>query len=308
MSGVDQPFRRSIDCRGVSLDWGENVRALVMGILNVTPDSFSDGGLFVGLGAAVDRAGVMIEEGADLIDVGGESSRPAGSAYGAGAQVVPAEEEMARVVPVIEAVVRNFPDVVVSVDTYKSQVACAAIAAGARMVNDITGFRGDVEMPGVVAEAGVPVVLMHSFGSPGRMPHESRYIDVVTEVKNSLLRAVAIAEKHGIADVIIDPGFGFGKSVTDNMRLISELSSLCEPGLPILIGVSRKASIGAVLEPGSGVRPVGERLHGSLAAASVAIQNGASIIRTHDVKATRDVAAVLHALCSSLRAQPEVAV
>ncbi|MFV1980661.1 MAG: dihydropteroate synthase [Rhodothermia bacterium] len=308
MSGVHQTLRHSIDCRGVSLDWGEEARALVMGILNVTPDSFSDGGLFVDLSAAVDRAGVMIEEGADIIDIGGESSRPAGSAYGAGARVVPAEEEMARVVPVIEAVVRNFPGAVVSVDTYKSQVARAAVGAGARIVNDITGFRGDVEMPGTVAEAGVPIVLMHSVGSPGKMPHELSRRDVVAEVKDWLLRAVAAAEAHGITDIIVDPGFGFGKSVADNMRLIAELSALCELGRPILVGVSRKASIGATLEPDGDSRPVGDRLHGSLAAASAAIQNGASIIRTHDVKATRDVATVLHALRSSSRVRQEVAV
>jgi len=279
----------------------------VMGILNVTPDSFSDGGLFVELNAAVARVGVMIDEGADIIDIGGESSRPAGSTYGAGAQVIAVKDETTRVIPVIEAVIRVFPDVVISVDTYKSRVARAAVDAGARMVNDVTAFRGDAEMPIVVAEAGVPIVLMHSVGSPGQLDHESRSGDVIADVKDTLSQAVTTAERHGIKDIIIDPGFGFGKTVTDNFRLIAELSSLCEIGRPVLVGVSRKTSIGAALEPGRNARPVNERLYGSLATASVAIQNGASIIRTHDVAATRDVANVLHALRLAAQGELEAA-
>jgi dihydropteroate synthase len=296
MSGARQTLRRPIDCRGVSLDWGAGARTLVMGILNVTPDSFSDGGQFIEVDAAIDRAGEMIEAGADIIDIGGESSRPAGATYGAGASVVSIEDEIARVVPVVKAVSNEYPDAVISVDTYKSQVARVAIDAGARMVNDITGFRGDDKMPTAVAEMGVPVVLMHSVGVPGQMPHEIEYQDVVTEVTESLSKSIQTADEHGIDDVIIDPGFGFGKSAVDNLRLIAELAAFCELGYPVLIGVSKKASIGAALADNGHMRPVGDRLFGSLAAAAAAILNGASIVRTHDVRATRDMANVLYSI------------
>lgn len=307
MAGAHQTLRRSVDCRGVVLEWGADTRALVMGVLNVTPDSFSDGGLFTELDAAVDRVGRMLEEGADIIDIGGESTRPAGAAYGAGASAVPVEEELDRVIPVVEAVARYYPDAVISVDTYKSEVAEAAIEAGVHIVNDVTGFRADQGMPRIVAESNVGVVLMHSLGPPGEMPHEHRYHDVVTEVRDALSESIATARDHGIVDVIVDPGFGFGKSTSENLRLVGELSAFTELDRPILIGVSRKSSIGAVLGPKGEPRPVDQRLYGSLAAAAVAVMNGASIIRAHDVGPTRDAVEMLHAVRAARRRDMEVA-
>ena len=290
-------FRQDkIDCGGTVLACGEGDRALIMGILNVTPDSFSDGGLYVDADAAVERAGEMIAEKADIIDVGGESTRPAGSVYGAGASALSVGEELKRVIPVIEAISSAFPDVVISIDTYKSEVAREAAAAGARMINDITAFRGDPVMPEVVADLDLPVVVMHSVGLPGEMPHTRPHTDVVEEVKSALADAVEIAESHGISDVVVDPGFGFGKSVADNLRLISELSRFKELGKPILVGVSRKSSVGVALEPGADPRPVTGRLFGSLATTTVALMNGASIVRTHDVASAVDTAVMVHAL------------
>ena len=210
--------------------------------------------------------------------------------------MLPSAEEKARVIPVIEAVTDAFPNAVVSVDTYKAEVAEAAISAGARMVNDITAFRGDDLMPSVVADAVIPIVLMHSVGKPGEMPHEHIHRDVVAEVKASLESAVRAAESHGIDDIIVDPGFGFGKSVSDNLRLVAELSALYDLGRPILVSLSRKLSIGVAIGRPGNPRPVNERLYGSLAGAAAAIMNGASIVRTHDVRPTRDVAEFLHAL------------
>lgn len=271
----------------------------MMGVLNVTPDSFSDGGLFVDRIRAVDHVSEMIAEGADIVDIGGESSRPAGRTYGPGAEVLSADEEKTRVVPVVKAVVDAHPGVVVSVDTYKADVAEACIAAGARMVNDITGFRGDDRMPEVVAKAGVPVILMHSVGAPGQMPQESQYDDVIGDVRAALSWSLDLAEQHGITQMIVDPGFGFGKSVGDNLRLVAELSEFAELGHPILIGVSRKSSIGAALEPGRDPRPVDDRLFGSLAATAAAVISGAAIVRTHDVAPTRDLVNVLQAIAST---------
>lgn len=299
MDQAGQFRQEKIDCGGIVLSCGDDDRALIMGILNVTPDSFSDGGLYMDPAAAVDRAGQMIEEGADIIDIGGESTRPAGSTYGAGARTLETAEELQRVLPVVEAVASAFPDMVVSVDTYKSDVAREAAGAGARMINDITAFRADPAMPAAVADTGLPVVLMHSVGLPGDMPHEYQYADLVDNVKTGLRSAVETAEAHGIDGIIIDPGFGFGKSVSGNLRLIAQLGRFRDFGRPILVGISRKSTVGAVLESGSDPRPIDGRLFGSLAATTVALMNGASIVRTHDVASTLDTARMVHALAQA---------
>jgi dihydropteroate synthase len=267
-----------------------------MGVLNVTPDSFSDGGRFLDPDQAFRHAARMLEDGADIIDIGGESSRPAGSTYGMGAEVIDPEDEIRRVLPVIELILKEFPKAIISIDTYKAEVARAALEAGACMVNDITAFRADPDLPPMVAQYAAPVVLMHSVGEPGHMPHSAEYSDVVDEVKSDLRRALEVGQNHGIQDMIIDPGFGFGKSVVDNLTLVARLSELEEFGRPILVGISRKSSIGVVLGSRKAPRPVEERLYGSLAAATLAVMNGASIIRTHDVGPTLDVISVTHAM------------
>lgn len=273
-----------------------------MGILNVTPDSFADGGRYLAVDDALRRVDEMVTEGADIIDVGGESTRPRGRTYGAGATPVEIDEEIRRVIPVIRGAAARHPGVAISIDTYKSEVAEAAVEAGASMINDVTGFRYDGRMAATAAAADVPVVVMHSVGRPGEMPHGFDYDDIVAAVSDSLRHSIGTAEREGVRDVIIDPGFGFGKRVTDNLALIARLSEFASLERPILIGISRKSSIGVVLsdEPADPV-PVSDRLFGSLAATSVAIMNGASIVRCHDVAATRDAARTVNALMAASR-------
>ncbi len=278
-----------LDCRGRALDCRPG-RAHVMGILNVTPDSFSDGGRFfgpnLGLDAALRRAEAMIEEGAALIDVGGESSRPRGAVYGDGAGPVGTEEERRRVLPVLEALAARFPEALLSVDTYKPAVAEAALAAGAHLVNDITGLRHGDGTARAAARAGAPLVVMHALGRPGAMPHAHRYGDVVAEVAASLRDSVRAAEAAGVRDVVTDPGFGFGKSARENLRLVGGVAALVEIGRPVLVGVSRKSTVGAVLGTAEAPAPVGERLFGSLGLTAAAVLGGASLVRTHDVRET----------------------
>ena len=268
----------ALDCRGRTLD-ARPGRGLVMGVLNVTPDSFSDGGRHATVRAAVARARQMADEGATLVDVGGESTRP-------GAGPVGLDEELARVVPVVEAVVRELPRVLVSVDTTKGAVARAALRAGAHVVNDVTGLRGDVGVAAAAAEYGAPLVVMHSLGATGGAAPEGSYRDVVEDVAAALARSVARAEAAGVRDVVVDPGFGFGKSVGDNLRLVAGLDRLAALGRPVLVGVSRKSTVGAVLGRGGAAAPVGERLYGSLGLAALAVVRGAAIVRAHDVRAT----------------------
>lgn len=253
-------------------------RTHIMGILNVTPDSFSDGGQFLDAGRAVDRAMEMIDEGADFIDVGGESTRPRGHAYGKGAEVVPVEEELRRVIPVIEALAAR-TSVPISVDTYKSSVAERALDAGAVMVNDISGFRFDPDMPAVVARAGASAVLMHIKGTPKTMQMNPVYKDLFGEVIGYLKEGIDLGKAAGIHQMIVDPGVGFGKSLQDNLDLIGGLSRLDVLGHPILVGPSRKSFIGVLLD-----LPVAERLEGTLAAAVACILHGAHILRVHDVR------------------------
>ncbi len=264
-----------------SFEFGK--RTYLMGILNITPDSFSDGGRFFDLTDAVLHAFQMAKDGADLIDVGGESTRP-------GAESVPVEEEIRRVVPVVRKV-RQKSGVPISVDTYKSEVAKAALEAGANIVNDISGLHFDSKMAETIAEHGAGVVLMHIKGTPRDMQSNPQYGDVVKEVYDYLSRAVEAAAKSGIKQIMIDPGIGFGKTVNHNLELINRLDALKAIGVPLLIGVSRKSFIGKLLDT-----PVEARLEGTAAAVTASILRGADIIRVHDVREMRRVALVADAI------------
>ena len=247
-------------------------RALVMGILNVTPDSFSDGGSWFGTDEAVRRGHQMIDEGADIVDVGGESSRP-------GAAEVPVEEELQRVVPVVEAL---SPHVRVSVDTVKEAVAEAAVAAGATLVNDVSA-----SLWPVAARHGVGWVAMHRKGTPTTMQVDPRYDDVVAEVRDLLAGRAAAALGAGVTEVWIDPGIGFGKTVDHNLELLARLDVLTALGHPVLVGTSRKGFLGVLAAGSDGTpAPVSDRLPGSLATATYALQRGAGMVRVHDVAAT----------------------
>ncbi len=248
----------------------------VMGILNVTPDSFSDGGHFTVMAKALRHVEQMIAEGVAIVDVGGESTRP-------GAKIVSVDEELERVVPLIESIRSNF-DIPISVDTSKSEVMLAAVGAGANMLNDVYALHGDGAVA-VAASLGVPVCLMHMQGEPRTMQKNPKYSDVVNDVSDFLSSRVAECVAAGIArkNLILDPGFGFGKSLAHNLSLLKRLAEFEVLGLPLLVGVSRKTMIGEVLD-----KPVDQRLFGSVAAATLAVWQGAKIIRTHDVVATVD--------------------
>lgn len=263
-------------------------RTLLMGILNVTPDSFSDGGRFLEPDYALRRVETMIADGADIIDVGGESTRPNGGR-------VAADEETARVVPVIGAIARRF-DIAVSVDTSKSVVARAAIGAGAEIVNDISGFAFDPDIAGVCAEAGVGVVLMHLRGTFETMHRQDPVDDIIAEVGRGWRASIGAARSAGIGNerIALDIGLGFSKSYEQNLELIAKLDKLERDfaAFPILVGASRKSFIGRTL----GNAPVGERLGGSLAAAAIAVWNGARIVRAHDVAETAKALKLVGAL------------
>ncbi len=259
-------------------------RPLVCGVLNVTPDSFSDGGRFDDVDRAVAHGCALAGEGADLIDIGGESTRP-------GSRPPTLAEELDRVVPVVEALVRQVP-VPLSVDTSRPEVMRAAVAAGASMVNDVRALRS----PGALeaaAELGVPVCLMHMQRSPETMQEDPRYRDVVVEVRTFLAQRMRACLDAGIRQehLVVDPGFGFGKTLTHNVALLASLDAFTGLGVPVMVGLSRKSVLGQLTG-----RTVGDRLPGSLAAALVAVQRGASVLRVHDVAATRDVLAVLDAV------------
>ena len=258
----------------------------IMGILNVTQDSFSDGGLYFDKSAAINRAIQMVEEGADIIDIGGESTRP-------GSEPVPEEEEIRRTIPVIEALVKEI-SVPISIDTYKSRVANRALEAGASMVNDISGLRFDPDMPDVIAYHDVPVVIMHIKGTPKDMQRNPVYEALIPEIMDYLREGIRIAAKAGIKEdkIIIDPGIGFGKTFEHNLDIICNLNEFTLLGKPILIGPSRKAFIGKVL----GDLPPTDRLEGTAAAVAISIFNGANIIRVHDVKEMVHVAKVADAI------------
>ena len=269
-------------------------RTLIMGILNVTPDSFSDGGLFASVDEAVAHAERLVSEGADIIDVGGESTRPGR------AEPVSAEEEISRVVPVIEVLARRV-SAPVSVDTTKSEVARAALDAGAAIVNDISALRFDFYVADAVARAGAGLVLMHSRGTPATMHRMPPVADIMEEVVSSLRASIHMAERRGVAreSIVIDPGIGFGKSQEQNLELIAKLDSLIAsfPEYPLLIGTSRKSFIGRMLADSSGTpAPASERLHGTLATVAIAVLKGAHIVRVHDVRETVEAAAMVDAV------------
>ncbi len=274
----------------VTFAWGE--RTFVMGILNVTPDSFSGDGLLHDrdpVGAAVEQARRMVAEGADLLDIGGESTRP-------GHAPVDAAEEIGRIVPVVAAVAKALPEVPLSIDTTKVVVAEAALAAGAHLLNDIWGTGQDAGMAALAASAGVPLLVMHNRA-------EARYDDVVREVVDDLAGAVDRAERAGVApsDVLIDPGIGFGKTADHNVRLLQHLRELCALGRPILLGTSRKSTIGRIL----GLPPE-ERLEGTLATTALGIAAGVDVVRVHDVEANVRVARVSDAIVRGhWRSEPE---
>ncbi len=271
----------SLNCGGRALDLS---RTAIMGILNVTPDSFSDGGIFLTRDTAVTHAHAMFEEGADIIDVGGESTRP-------GAQAVSVQEELDRVIPVIEAIVRAVP-VPISIDTSKPEVMRAAVAAGAGLNNDGRALRAP-DAAETVAALQVPVCLMHMQGEPRSMQHNPVYTDVAGEVHDFLHARIEACVAAGISRqrMVIDPGFGFGKTVAHNLELLRRLGELRALGVPILAGLSRKSMIGALLG-----LPVAQRLHASVALALIAVQNGATMLRVHDVRATREAIRMLEAV------------
>jgi dihydropteroate synthase len=257
-------------------------RPLIMGVLNVTPDSFSDGGRFVDFDRAVEHGRQMVADGADIIDVGGESSRP-------GAQTVPVGEELERIRPVIERLAAEIR-VPISVDTYKAKVAEEAFKAGATIMNDITGLT-DRKMVKVAADHGAPVVVMHMKGTPKTMQKEPHYSDVVAEVSNFLRDRIEFAHDMGVNETIVDPGIGFGKTTAHNLEILRRLGEFKALGRPILVGPSRKAFIGNV----TGL-PVDARLEGTLAAIAIAVHNGADIVRVHDVAECRRAAQVAYAI------------
>lgn len=256
-----------------------------MGVVNVTPDSFSDGGLFLTTERAVEHAQRLVEEGADIVDVGGESSRP-------GSDPVTEEEELNRVGPVVTALAKKL-NVPISIDTCKPRTADRCLDLGATMVNDITGLRC-AGMRQVVAHHDVPAVIMHMKGEPKTMQADPSYGDVVSDVKDFLSRRALAAEQSGVRQVVIDPGIGFGKTVAHNMTLLRRLSEFKELPYPVLIGVSRKSSIGQITGA-----PVDERLPGTLAATAIAVLNGADVVRVHDVKECRQAVQIAEAIRSA---------
>jgi dihydropteroate synthase len=259
-------------------------RAAIMGILNVTPDSFSDGGLFLSSSKAVDHVARMVDEGADIIDIGGESTRP-------GASPVSADEENERVIPIITALSQRF-DVVISIDTSKADVMQAAVNAGAGMINDVRALTQENALQ-VVAAMSVPVCLMHMQGQPDNMQDKPEYDDVVAEVRGFLSQRMEVCIAAGINKnrLIFDPGFGFGKTQQQNFSLLNNLEKISIDGLPVLSGLSRKSMIGKTLG-----LPVHERVFASIALALLAVRNGTSIVRVHDVKATSEAIRMLEAV------------
>lgn len=274
-----------LDCAGKSLDLSQ---PRVMGILNITPDSFSDGGRFLHRDAALQQAWRMVEEGAAIIDIGGESTRP-------GAADVSLEEELERVIPLMQALAAELP-VPISVDTSKPDVMREAAAAGAGMINDVCALQREGAME-AAAQSGLPVCLMHMQGEPRTMQSDPAYGDVIAEVQAFLKQRMANCEAMGIArhNILIDPGFGFGKRLSHNLSLLKHLGEFHRLGAPLLVGMSRKSMIGQVLDA-----PIDGRLHGSVAVATMAAMAGAQIIRVHDVKATVDALAMVAAVEAAL--------
>ncbi len=267
----------------------DTTRTLIMGVLNVTPDSFSDGGNFLDVNTAVQHAREMARAGADIIDIGGESTRP-------GATPVSAEEELRRVLPVVE----RLRDLVVSVDTTKSVVAEQALAAGARIVNDISALRFDPRMVDVVRDMGAGVVLMHMQGAPQTMQQSPRYDDVVAEVRSFLAERIALAVSQGLkkSQIAVDPGIGFGKTVEHNLQLLARLGEFGSLGCPVVVGTSRKSFLGKVLAATGARHASGAdaRLWGTAATVAWAVAQGARVVRVHDVAEMLDVVRMVEAI------------
>jgi dihydropteroate synthase len=283
-------------------------RTLVMGVVNITPDSFSDGGAFLDRHAAVEHALQLLEEGADLLDLGGESTRP-GSGAGSGSPAdgepgtaVSAEEEQRRVLPVLEGILKARPDAVVSVDTYKAATARAALEAGAEIVNDVSGLKWDGEMASVCADAGCGVVLMHTRGRPDEWRTQAMLgpDELVRMVREGLAASIAMATQAGIAAeaMVLDPGYGFGKRFGENYALLLRQFELLELGRPLLAGVSRKSFLGHTLAPlyGGQSAPVDAREMASVAAMVAAIMRGASVVRVHGVRRAVEAARIADAV------------
>jgi dihydropteroate synthase len=259
-------------------------RTLVMGVLNVTPDSFSDGGKFLARDHAVVHALKMLDDGADLLDIGGESTRPGTPVIESG---IPAAEELRRILPVIEDVLRERPDAILSVDTYKAEVARAAVNAGCEIVNDVSALRWDEQMAAAVVELKSGVILMHTRGRPEEWRNLPPSADIVAEVKAELRDYARAALAHGVAkdQIVLDVGIGFGKKFEQNYPLLAGLDQLQELGFPLLVGTSRKSFIGRTLARDGKDAPSDQRLHGSLAAATASVLKGVHVVRVHDVKA-----------------------
>ena len=272
-----------MNCRGKSLTFGE--RTWIMGILNVTPDSFSDGGRYLDANRAIDYAHQMIEDGADIIDIGGESSRP-------GALPVSTDEELTRVLPVIDALAKG-TDAFISIDTYKPPVARDALQVGAHIVNDITAL-GDADMAGVVAGMGAGLILMHMKGVPRTMQHSPVYQDLIPEILTFLQNRIDKAQAEGVCTdrIMIDPGIGFGKTAEHNLEILRSLDAFRSLDKPILIGTSRKAFIGKILN----LPNPDDRLEGTAATVAWAIAHGADVVRVHDVKAICKIAQMTDAI------------
>ncbi len=272
----------------------------IMAIINITPDSFSDGGQLASVQQAIEFALRAIEQGAHILDIGGESTRP-------NAEPVSLDEELSRVIPVIDALAKQV-DVPISIDTSKAEVMRAAVAAGATFINDVFALRRDGALE-AAAELGVPICLMHMLGSPKTMQSEVHYDDVLVKIRQFLTERIFACEMAGIAkkNIVIDPGFGFGKQLEHNLALLANLDYFTQLGVPVLAGVSRKSMIGQITG-----RPLKQRVMGSAAAAMIAVQNGARIIRVHDVAETKDALAVLAAVQGavlkdhSLKAKPSI--
>jgi dihydropteroate synthase len=266
-----------------SVTYDLTARTYIMGVLNVTPDSFSDGGSFLDSELAIRRGREMVDEGADFIDVGGESTRP-------GSDVLPADEELHRVVPVVEALAKSI-DVPISIDTYKSAVAERALDAGAVVVNDISGLRFDPLVAEVVARRQASIVLMHIQGTPKTMQIDPHYENLIDEICSYLQDGIRIAESKGIEQIVVDPGIGFGKTIEHNLEIVRRLKEFQRLGYPVLIGPSRKGFIGKILD-----LPVDQRMEGTAAVVAASILNGANIVRVHDVKAMKRVTRIVDAI------------
>ena len=266
-------------------------RTLVMGVLNVTPDSFSDGGKFLSRDHAVSHALQMLDEGADILDIGGESTRPGVSVAESG---VPVEEELQRVIPVIEGILRERPDAILSADTYKAEVAGTAVNAGAEIVNDVSALRWDLCMADTVANLRCGVVMMHTRGRPEEWKTLPPSSDIVAEVEEDFVEWTSAAIAKGIRRerIVLDPGFGFGKKFEGNYPLLAGLSKLHELGFPLLAGTSRKSFIGRTLARRGKDAAAGERLYGTLATVTASILQGAHIVRVHDVRPAVDAAKI----------------